>query len=135
MHTQRENLMNHNDMKRIARMVLSVVAVGLVICCPTVGSCSGESTEQEIEKMAADMNKNLPQQVDSMTRLDRVEAGPGKAYSYVYTINRRLNDLEKEQVRTSATRGALTAPEMQPIFDARDHRLVQVFRCGREQGA
>ena len=40
----------------------------------------GNSVERRIEKFASDTNKTLPMQLDEVTRWDRVEPGPGKAY-------------------------------------------------------
>ncbi len=96
-----------------------VAVVAYVVAYNGVRMLSGgRSVERQIEKLASDMNKQLPMQVDEMTRLDRVEPGPGKTYSYIYTISKDLTDQEKQAVQESTTRRALAAPEMQTIFSA-----------------
>lgn len=68
--------------------------------------------------MADEMNKSLPKQIDPVTRLDRVEAGPGKQYSYIYTLSMNLTDQQKQAIQSTTTAKALTTPEMQSIFAA-----------------
>ncbi|MGA2501391.1 MAG: hypothetical protein ABSH20_26930 [Tepidisphaeraceae bacterium] len=78
----------------------------------------GGSTETRLQQMAAKLNQKLPMQVDSATRWDRVEAGPGKTYSYIYTVNIGLSADQKTQLQNSVGQRALASPEMKPIFDA-----------------
>jgi hypothetical protein len=63
------------------------------------------------------MNRQLPKQIDAFTRWDRVEAGPGKSYSYMYTIGKTLSESEKRGLQAQITSRALATPEMKPIFD------------------
>ena len=79
---------------------------------------SGNSIERQIETFASDTNRRLPMQVDEVTRWDRVEAGPGKAYSCIYTVSKPLTEEEKRAVRENTTRRALEAPDMQATFEA-----------------
>ena len=74
--------------------------------------------ERQISQFAAEMNKRLPMQVDEFTRWDRVEPGPGKAYSYIYTLSMDLTEEEKREVVENVTRRALDTPEMQATFAA-----------------
>lgn len=101
----------------IAGAIAGMVAY-LAVSNAIKGPIGGSSVEAQIEKLAADLNKRLPMQVDPVTKWERVEAGPGKAYSYIYTVSQNLSDLEKQAVRNSTTRQALAAPEMRPIFAA-----------------
>ena len=110
--------MHNGQTERVARGGLSIAAACLAICCAALGTCSGGSIEQDIEKMAVDFNRRLPKQVDAITRLDRIEAGPGRAYAYVYTLGRDLSDSDKQQIREATTRQALALPELQPTFKA-----------------
>ena len=48
----------------------------------------------------------------------RFEAGPGKAYSYIYTVSKPLTEEEKRAARENTTRRALEAPDMQATFEA-----------------
>ncbi|MGD0517221.1 MAG: hypothetical protein ABSA26_06760 [Thermoguttaceae bacterium] len=96
--------------------------VGLVISLSFVNGWKlpffGDSVEQKIEKFANDTNKILPKQIDAFTRWDRVEAGPGKSYSYVYTLSRKLSDPEKQDITKKVTARALAMPDMQATFAA-----------------
>jgi hypothetical protein len=76
------------------------------------------SVERQIERAVDDINKRLPMQVDEVTRLDRVEPGPGKAYTYVCTVSKDLTEQQKRVVIDNATRKLLAAPEMQAAFAA-----------------
>ena len=78
----------------------------------------GNSIERQIETFATDTNKRLPMQFDKVTRWDRVEAGPGKAYSYIYTLSMVPTEEQKRVLVETITRKALATPDMQPIFAA-----------------
>lgn len=92
--------------------------VAFIVASQGVKSISGGSTESQIQKMAAELNKQLPKQLDPITRWDRVEAGPGKSYAYIYTISTDLDEDQKRQVQENTTRAALNTPEMKKILDA-----------------
>jgi hypothetical protein len=109
---------NNHSAYYVARRILPIAVAFLAIGCAGPAICDGDSIEQDIEKMAADLNKRLPQQVDAATRLERIEAGPGKAYSYVYTLGANLTDSQKQQVRETVTHNALSTPDMQPMLRA-----------------
>jgi hypothetical protein len=95
-------------------------AIGALIAFLVVTNVmrSGNSPEGQIERFANEANKTLPKQLDEFTRWDRVEAGPGKAYSYIYTITKSLTDSEKQSLKENVSRQALATPEMQAIFAA-----------------
>ena len=68
------------------------------------------SVENQIKQFADEANKGLPKQIDQFTRWDRVEQlGPGKAYSYVYTLTRNLTEAEKQCLKEDVSRKAMTA--------------------------
>jgi hypothetical protein len=80
---------------------------------------SSNSVESQIAAVAKEMNRQLPKQVDQITRLDRVEAGAGKSYSYIYTVTvTGLTEQQKQCIIENTTRQALAAPAMQTIFAA-----------------
>ncbi len=110
--------MYSNPTDYIARRILPIALACLAIPCAAPAICYGSSVEQDIEEMTVELNKRLPQQIDAITRLERLEAGPGKAYSYVYTLLQNVTDAQKQQVRETTTRKALATPEMQPMFKA-----------------
>lgn len=60
----------------------------------------------------------MPKQMDPVTRWERVEAGPEKSCSYVYTVNKSLTDAEKQAVRDSVTSKVATLPDMQRLLAA-----------------
>ncbi len=97
----------------VAALVAYLVAIGAINL-----PFGGHSVEHEIEEFAADANKDLPWQIDELTRWDRVEPGPGKAYSYIYTLSEQLTEEEKRTIREITTGEALAAPDMQATFEA-----------------
>lgn len=50
------------------------------------GALNGAVTDAQLTGIATKINKTLPAQVDSHTRLDKVEAGPGLALTYLHTL-------------------------------------------------
>ena len=76
------------------------------------------TVEKKIEKMVVELNKQLPMQVDEVTRWDRAEAGPGKSYSNIYTLS--LDQLSKEQeqmLKEGVTHKLLALPETKAVLD------------------
>jgi hypothetical protein len=110
--------MRNGHERGVAGRGLLIVAACLIGCCATPRVCRADSVEQRLEKVAADLNKNMPRQMDAVTRIDRVEAGPGRSLSYKYTISKTLTDAEKAQLKQHVTRQALDNAQMQPLFDA-----------------
>lgn len=43
---------------------------------------------QELEKAAKEINSSCPKQLDEDTRLDSAKSGPGKKFSYYYTLTK-----------------------------------------------
>jgi Zn-dependent protease len=76
------------------------------------------SVERRIARYASESNKHLPMQIDKVTRLDRVEPGPGKSYSNVYTLSQGLTEAQKRALTENTTRRALASPQMQATFAA-----------------
>src|SRR5262245_16288193 len=44
------------------------------------------SADDSLAQVAGELNKSLPVQVDAETRLERIEAGPGREVLYRYTL-------------------------------------------------
>src|SRR5262245_12772732 len=67
-----------------------VAVIGGVIGYYAVhGARSGfetDSPDDALVAVAAELNKSLPIQVDGETRLDRIDAGPGRKVQYRYTL-------------------------------------------------
>jgi hypothetical protein len=94
-------------------------AIAFLVVSGVIPSPFGSnSVESRIEKFASETNKGLPIQIDQVTRWDRVEPGPGKAYSYIYTLSRNLTEAEKSAMIDNTTRKALAASDMQATFAA-----------------
>jgi hypothetical protein len=107
------------DTKKSAGIVVIILLFAFYIPVPRPGGiCIAASVEFDIKKMTDDLNKQLPLQIDDVTRCDRVEAGSGKSYSYIYTLGKSLNDSEKQQIQDTVTQQALGNPGMQSIFNA-----------------
>jgi hypothetical protein len=107
-----------NSNSTVVRGVIGVVVGVAVFVLVSQAFHSGRSVEDQIKQMAAETNKGLPKQIDALTRWDRVEAGPGKAYSYIYTVSKNLTDSEKQRLKQDVTGKALALPELQPTFSA-----------------
>jgi hypothetical protein len=76
------------------------------------------SVESKIERFVTEANKGLPRQIDEFTRWDRVEAGPGKAYSYIYSVTKDITNAEKQVLKENVSRQALAMPDLQATFAA-----------------
>jgi hypothetical protein len=47
---------------------------------------SGDSIDEVLQQLSAELNKKMPINVDAVTRLDRVSAEPGRLFTYHYTV-------------------------------------------------
>ncbi|MGO9337830.1 MAG: hypothetical protein ACLPY1_10015, partial [Terracidiphilus sp.] len=72
-----------------------------------------DSIETQLETLAANVNHQLPKQVDEVTRWDRVEAGPGKTFSYIYTLRVNVTEAQKRAVKDAVTGKTLANPQLQ----------------------
>ncbi len=108
------------DGKKIGGIIAGIVAFAVCFQLASNGTSRffGGSVETKLQQMAAKLNQKLPMQVDSITRLDRVEVGPGKAYSYNYTLSVIPSAAEKQLLQKGVTQRVLASSEMKPIFDA-----------------
>ena len=107
---------------------------GIRIIAAIIGATAGfwvvshglhHSTQELLETAAADINKTLPMMVDSMTRLDKVEAGPDGSKMLIY--NYTLPDMTKSNMDVPALEKTLrpqviesykTRVEMRSLRDA-----------------
>ncbi len=71
------------------------------------GTFNGAVTDAQLTEIATKINKNLPTQVDSHTRLDKVEAGPGLALTYLHT----LTGYKRDEIQLASFYGSF-APQL-----------------------
>ncbi|HEY6871278.1 MAG TPA: hypothetical protein VI298_00995 [Geobacteraceae bacterium] len=80
-------------------LIVGVVGVSSGML-PSVMPSSSESVEARLEREAEIANKKFPQQLDADTRIDSVKAGPGKLFTFNYTlINYAGNAVSEEKLR------------------------------------
>lgn len=80
-------------------------------------NCAATSTApQWLQSVSAEVNQTLPKQVDQVTRLDRTLAGPGKNFSYRYTL---LTDarIDFAVLDRNLTRAVCRGNRLKALFD------------------
>jgi hypothetical protein len=105
-----------NTNRKVGGIVWTLVGLSFAIVLLN-GGC-GLSVESQLENMAKKVNAGLPKQNDAVTRWDRVEAGPGKTCTYIYTLSINLDDSQKEEVKRTVTAKIKAIPEMKTFLDA-----------------
>ena len=88
-----------------------------------VGKSAGQrmTVDEALVKVVDQINKQLPMSVDRDTRWDSTQAGPGRAFTYHYTIiTARAADVDTAgfyQAMSSHLRNSVcTSPDMQVFF-------------------
>lgn len=88
-----------------------------------VGKSAGQrmTVDEALVKAVDQFNKQLPMTVDRSTRLESIQAGPGRAFTYHYTIvTARAAEIDTaEFYRAMSSRlrnGVCTSPDMQVLF-------------------
>jgi len=77
-------------------------ALGTFLVRLITGSNSSLSYDQVLVQVANETNKSLPMMIDRETRLDATVAGPGKRFTYSYTlVHLTRNDLDLSAFRTT----------------------------------
>jgi len=80
------------------------IGVALFVIVSAVNAIFGnksasKSIETQMVEAAEKANLTLPRTVDDDTRLDKVEAGPGKIFTYLYTLpNKVAADVDSQQL-------------------------------------
>jgi len=95
-------------MSTIKSLVLAVSMVALIAGC---------GIEGQLATQAKKLNKKCPMVIDEFTTLESVAAGPGKKFTYIYTVSMQLNQLQKTTITDQVRSRALAEPKMQPILD------------------
>jgi Zn-dependent protease len=76
------------------------------------------SVEHQLERFVHDWNQRLPRRIDEITRCDRVELGPGRSLSFVYTVSKDLPEEQKRKLTEDIRRRMLAASSLRPLFAA-----------------
>jgi len=85
-----------------------VMAVGIAVLPKAI--------EHQISQRAQELNRQLPKQIDESLRCERVEVGPGRRFSYVYTVTKPLTNQQKQSMQEAAKRRALTDQAMRTML-------------------
>ncbi len=107
-----------SNIKAVIVMALAAAAGAASVRAIMPRLFGGGSVEQQLEEAAAKANLQLPQQLDEVTRCERVEAGPGKRMSYIYTLSVDFDNDQQKLLTEQATQRALVDPNLQPAFSA-----------------
>ena len=101
-----------STVKKISRNTGFALAAALLV---TMTGCNlqeyaDKKFEADLVKASNETNKTLPMMIDKDTRLDSTIAGPGKEWTYMYTLvapdvkgvtNARLNEVMGDKIRNS----------------------------------
>ena len=95
-------------------------------------SCGKDSFDKELMKTAEEINKNCPIMLDKHTRLDNTLAGPGKRFTYNYTlVNFGTDDLDKDKfislMKPKILNNVMTNKDMEGVRN-KDVEIVYVYR-------
>jgi hypothetical protein len=116
MSTRRPKKKPQYDTLKIIGIVCAVIA-GLGAIGRTTGLLSG-SIESQMKKVEKKLNRDLPEQIDHLTRLDRVKAGPGKNFSYIYTVDKSVSRTDLRNLKPEVKRLVFANKETRRILDA-----------------
>lgn len=111
------------------------VALALLGITLTLLSCS--STQSKLDKLAKDLQKPLPLQVDSETTWTNVESGSDNSLVYIYSLKTvKASDVTSGELEQKLKPGVMeqyrTHPAMKPL---RDLKVTLVYRYKDSTGA
>jgi len=113
--------------------VMRVIMGTFLLCVMTIFfSCSGDSFDKQLLQTAEEINKNCPIIVDKNTRLDNTLAGPGKRFTYNYTlVNFGADDIDKDKfiaaMKPKIFNGVKTNKDMEE-FRNKKVEIVYVYK-------
>ena len=92
--------------------------------------------EDVLKKISEDMNKTLPSQIDSVTRIDSTSVGPGLKITYMHTlIGQDYQRVRKEQLildlESQIKNGVCTMPQVRMFVE---NNVEMIYRYRRENG-
>lgn len=97
---------------------LGCVTFGLV-CLFTYSFSEGFKegyNRAEMRGIAEGLNKSLPVQVTPDVRWERVEGGPGRRLTYIYTVNMKRATIDKERLEEMVFRNVSSREEVRRTF-------------------
>lgn len=116
----------------------------LLLAAGAAGAATDAEVESALHVAAARLNRHNPRQLDSVTRLDTVLAGPGRRLTYMMTVLKPLTTTPRSfghMMRAQSLAGLCTDPAMRPFLEdsvvmATTYRDVEGrFIAGHELGA
>jgi hypothetical protein len=90
-----------------------------------------EPVEKRLERIAQQTNVTLPKLIEPGTRLDYLEAGPGKRLAFTFTFFRQISEDDKPALQKALTRYALQNPMVHNLL-ADD--VVVWYKCHDTSG-
>jgi hypothetical protein len=82
----------------LAIFLFGVTAVGTITSC-SYGGINDAIFEKQMLEASSQQNKSLPMMVDKDTRWDTTIPGPGKNWTYIYTLtNPELKNISNEKI-------------------------------------
>lgn len=112
--------MSKTALSGIALLVLLAIGLGVYLF---LGGGTHRDYDEALLQSAVEMNRTLPMMVDKDTRLDATTAGPGRRFTYSYTlINHAVADLDvsvlQNGLRPSLIANYKSLPQMKEFRDA-----------------
>lgn len=116
-----------------------LIAVLLMVFGFILASCgmSDKKIDETLVKIAAEANKDLPMMLDSQTRLDSIEALPGKKIQYSNTIVEALaEDFDLEFFNESVGRSLLASVKNNVSLETfRKRQVTFIYKYQDKTGA
>src|SRR5262245_21791592 len=129
-----------NSSSKAFAAAVAVVALGAVAGCnrvPSDGVLSDSQLESSLRETAKQINGRLPMMVDEVTRWESATHGPGRRWTYNYTLismsstdvtGQQIQDALGEKIRTSVC----TTREMQVFVK---NKVQVVYHYAGKDGA
>jgi len=128
--------------KALCGILIPIILTGLAIPALVMARAkAGEfqtetNIQRELKKVASDINRKSPQQVDEETRLDGAETLPERTFLYKYTLISVTQEevalsLLEEHVRPEIVKAYRTHPEMKYL---RDNAVNLIYRYVDKDG-
>ena len=120
------------QLKMTLGVVLAVIGLvlGIVLFRSWYNKEHSVTNDKEIMALVDKMNAGLPKDLDDDTRLERIDAGPGRRLTYVCTlVNYSSKDISKaafdREVAPYVKQGLMTNQGLYPLFRK---NIVIVYR-------